>query len=262
MKAVIFAGGMGTRFAEETDSRPKPMIEIGGMPILWHLMKIYSHYGINDFVVCLGYKGNYIKEWFNKYYLHRSDVTFDLFKNEIVHHKNDCEHWKVTLVDTGLTTLTAGRLAKIKEYVNNETFMATYGDGLSDIDLNKLLAFHKKHGKIATVTSVIPEGRFGIIEKNSDNQVSFFGEKVDNDRRVNGGFFVLEPNIFDYVADNNGNPLSDTPFEKDPLENLTKDGELFAFEHNGFWAPMDTQRDKIKLEELWQTGKASWKIWD
>jgi glucose-1-phosphate cytidylyltransferase len=263
MKVVIFAGGMGTRFAEETEARPKPMIEIGGMPILWHIMKIYSSQGFNDFVICLGYKGHIIKEWFSQYYLHQSDITIDFSDNAVVHHKNGCEPWKITLIDTGEETLTSGRLARVREHIGDETFMATYGDGLSDIDLNKLLEFHKSHGKLATVTSVTPEGRFGIIKTSKDKKVEFFGEKVDNVNRVNGGFFVLEPKVFDYVL-KDGQPWDEMPFEgkNGPLENLTKDGELFAFEHDGYWMAMDTLRDKLKLEEAWESKKAPWKIWE
>jgi glucose-1-phosphate cytidylyltransferase len=262
LKVVIFAGGFGTRFAEETTARPKPMIEIGDMPILWHIMKVYSAQGFNEFVICLGYKSSYVKEWFNNYYLHKSDVTFNLCGgNEIVNHKNVCEPWKVTLVDTGLETMTSGRLARIKEHVKGETFMLTYGDGLSDVNLKKLLDFHKSHGKTATVTTIIPEGRFGIVKAGADGKVDFFGEKVDNHDRVNGGFFVVEPKIFDYVT-KDGKPMDEIPFEQKPLENLTKDGELYAYEHNGFWKPMDALRDKIKLEEMWASGKAPWKIWE
>lgn len=256
MKVVILAGGLGTRLNEETAIKPKPMVEIGGKPILWHIMKIYSHYGFNEFIICLGYKGYYIKEWFNNYYLHNSDVTFDLENNSIQFHKNRGEKWKVTLVDTGDDTMTAGRINRIKDYVGDETFMLTYGDGLADINLKDLLKFHKKSRGIATVTSVIPEGKFGTLIINEEYNVIFFGEKTDNKNRINGGFFVFEPGIFSYLI--NGDK---TMLEKAPLENLAKDGKLKAFLHDGFWKPMDTLNDKNKLEELWQSGNAPWKIW-
>jgi glucose-1-phosphate cytidylyltransferase len=255
MKVVLLAGGLGTRLNEETNIKPKPMVEIGGKPILWHIMKIYSQYGFNDFVVCLGYKSHYIKEWFSNYFLHNSDFTINLEDNTITHHKNCLEKWKVTLVDTGDTTMTGGRVKRIKEYIGNETFMLTYGDGVADIDLEKLLEFHKKHKKIATVTSVFPEGRFGTLVIDDTSSVTTFSEKTDNKNRVNGGFFVLEPKIFDYLEGD------DTILEKYPLEKLTKDNQLKAYHHDGFWKPMDTLNDKNKLEEMWSKGNAPWKIW-
>ena len=254
MKVVILAGGFGTRLSEETTIKPKPMVEIGGMPILWHIMKIYSYFGFNEFIVCLGYKGYCIKEWFNNYYLHKSDVTFDLNKNSIEYHKNYSEKWKVTLVDTGEKTMTGGRLKRVQEYIGNQTFMATYGDGVGDIDINKLVNFHKNHGKIATLTSAIPEGRFGAL-KLDGNQVIEFKEKMDNSSWINAGFFVLEPKIFNYIEGDQ------TIFEKEVLEKLSRDRQLYTYQHHGFWKPMDKLIDKTKLENLWETNKAPWKIW-
>jgi len=218
-------------------------------------MKIYSEYGFKEFVICLGYKGYYIKEWFSQYYLHNSDVTLDLGNNEFCYHKNRGEDWKVTLVDTGDNTMTGGRLKRIKEYVNNETFLATYGDGVGDINIKKLLAAHKKHGKIATVTATLPEGRFGVLKIEDDDRVSNFSEKTDNQGRVNGGFFVFEPKIFDYIKGD------DTILEYEPLPALAKEGEMYCVPHDGFWKPMDTLSDKHKLEGLWESGKAPWKTW-
>lgn len=257
MKVVILAGGLGTRISEETAAKPKPMIEIGGKPILWHIMKTYSHHGFNEFVICLGYKGHCIKEWFNDYFLHNSDVTFDLKNNTATHHANRSENWKVTLVDTGAESMTGGRLKRVQKYVGNKTFMLTYGDGVSDVDIRKLVAFHKKHKKIATVTSVMPEGRFGVLVTDGKSNVTAFREKTDNKARVNGGFFVLEPEVFKYLKDGDA-----TVFEKQPLETLAKEGKLKAFEHDGFWMPMDALRDKTKLETLWSTGNAPWKVWE
>lgn len=256
MKAVILAGGLGTRISEETHVKPKPMVEIGGMPILWHIMKIYSHYGINEFIICLGYKGHYIKEWFNNNYLHNSDVTLDLENNSIEMHKSRAEKWKVTLVDTGDKTMTGGRVKRIQDHVGNETFMMTYGDGVSDIDINELIKYHKDHGALATMTAVTPEGRFGSINLDENNGVTSFGEKEDNKFRVNGGFFVLEPGVFDYIEGD------ETVFEKAPLENLAKDGKLKAYLHNSFWKPMDTMSDRAKLEAMWQGENPPWKVWD
>ncbi len=256
MKAVILAGGLGTRISEETTVRPKPMVEIGGMPILWHIMKIYSHYGINEFVICLGYKGHYIKEWFNQYHLKNSDVTFDFESNEVCYHKCGTEKWKVTLVDTGDSTMTGGRIKRIKDYIGNETFMVTYGDGVGDINIKKLLEFHKNHGKMATVTATLPEGRFGVLKIEDDMRVSTFSEKTDNEGRVNGGFFVFEPAIFDYI------PGDDTIFEYTTLPKITELGELYSYHHDGFWKPMDTLSDKNKLEDMWAKGNAPWKVWD
>lgn len=257
MKAVILAGGLGTRISEESHLKPKPMIEIGGKPILWHIMKIYSSYGINDFIICLGYKGYYIKEYFAHYFLHESDVTFDFRNdNKQIIHTQHAEPWKVTLVDTGLNTMTGGRVKRIKDYVNNETFMLTYGDGVSDVNITNLLDCHKKHQKIATVTSVQPEGRFGALGLNEKNEVLGFKEKPQGEMGwINGGFFVLEPKIFGYIAGDT------TLFEREPLEQLAKENELVAHKHQGFWLPMDTLRDKERLESLWDSGKAPWKVW-
>jgi glucose-1-phosphate cytidylyltransferase len=254
MKVVILAGGLGTRLNEETQVKPKPMVEIGGKPILWHIMKIYSAHGYNDFILCLGYKSNYIKEWFNDHFLHNSDFTIDLENNTIKYHRNGGEKWKVTLVDTGHLTMTGGRIKRIKDYTNGEPFMMTYGDGVADIDIKKLVDFHKKNKRIATITSVFPEGRFGSIFSDENALVTSFSEKTDNKNRVNGGFFVFQPEIFNYLEGDH------TVFEKTPLEKLAKDGQLQAFHHDGFWKPMDTLNDKNKLEDMWTNG-APWKIW-
>ncbi len=257
MKAVILAGGFGTRISEESHLKPKPMIEIGGKPILWHIMKIYSSYGINDFVVCLGYKGYYIKEYFAHYFLHESDVTFDFRNNnqQIVHTQH-AEPWKVTLVDTGLHTMTGGRVKRIKDYVDNETFMLTYGDGVSDVNISALLQYHQMNKKIATVTSVQPEGRFGALGLNEKNEVLGFKEKPKGEAGwINAGFFVLEPQIFDYIDGD------ETFFEREPLERLAQNNQLVAYKHTNFWQPMDTLRDKNYLESLWTSGKAPWKLW-
>lgn len=256
MKVVILAGGLGTRLSEETQVKPKPMVEIGGKPILWHIMKIYSHYGFNDFIICLGYKGYHIKEWFNNHYLHNNDVTFNLENNSIETIKNRGEKWKVTMVDTGDDSMTGGRLKRIQEHVGNERFFLTYGDGVANINISELVEFHKSHRSLATVTAVTPEGRFGALNINEDNGVTSFAEKVDNKFRVNGGFFVLQPEVFDYLKDGDA-----TVFEKDPLESLAREGNLKAYHHDGFWKPMDTLSDKKKLEEMWETGNAPWKIW-
>lgn len=232
------------------------MVEIGGKPILWHIMKIYSHFGFNDFVICLGYKGYYIKEWFNNYYLHNSDVTFDLENNTIHYCKSRSEKWKVTLIETGDETMTGGRIKRIQEYTNGETFMLTYGDGVADINIMELVELHKKSKKIATVTAVVPEGRFGTLKINKEGEVSVFGEKRDNKNRINAGFFVLEPKIFDYLKDDG------TVFEKTPLETLATDGQLQAYFHDGFWKPMDSLNDKNALEALWKNQQAPWKVWE
>lgn len=257
MKVVILAGGFGTRISEESHLKPKPMIEIGERPILWHIMKIYSHYGFNDFVICLGYKGYCIKEYFAHYFLHEADVTFDFTdSNRQIIHNHYAEPWKVTLVNTGLNTMTGGRVKRIQPYVENDTFMLTYGDGVGDIDINRLVEFHKSHGKLATVTTTLPTGRFGALNVTDNNQVISFIEKPKGDGSwVNAGFFVLQPEVFNYIAGD------DTSFEREPLETIAKEGQLMAYKHNGFWQPMDTLRDKITLEELWKTGKAPWKIW-
>jgi glucose-1-phosphate cytidylyltransferase len=258
MKAVILAGGLGTRISEETILKPKPMIEIGGLPIIWHLMKIYSHYGINDFIICCGYKGYMIKEYFSNYYLQTSDVTFDLSANQSAYHKSKTEPWKVTLVDTGNQTGTGGRIAKIKEYLDkDEAFCMTYGDGLSDVNINELVEYHKKHKRLATVTATIPPGRFGALSIDDDSSVIEFIEKPKGDNvYINGGFFVLSKKVIDLIKDDK------VFFEKEPLDNLAKSNQLIAFQHNGFWQPMDTLREKNYLEELWLSGKAPWKVWN
>lgn len=256
MKAVILAGGMGTRISEETSIRPKPMVEIGGKPILWHIMKIYSHHGINDFIICLGYKGYFIKEYFMNYFLHMSDVTIDIKNNKMDVHQNNSEAWKVTLVDTGESTLTGGRLKRVAHHLNpNEDFCMTYGDGVSDINITELIAFHKKQGTLATLTATQPPGRFGSLEWDN-NKIKSFREKPQGDGAwINGGFFVLSPKVVEYI------PGDMIPWEREPLENLAKDGQLSAYKHSGFWQPMDTLRDKIHLDELWNSQKAKWKVW-
>lgn len=255
MKAVILAGGFGTRISEETISRPKPMIEIGSKPILWHIMKIYSHYGINDFIICCGYKGYVIKEYFANYLLHMSDVTFDLKENKLDINKKFTEPWKVTLVDTGSDTMTGGRLKKIKDYISNETFCFTYGDGLSNVNISKLIDFHKKQNTLSTVTAVQQPGRFGILDF-KNNEVKGFKEKPEGDGNwINGGFFVLEPKVFDFIENDS------TVWEKEPMEKLASSGQLSAFKHTGFWHPIDTLRDKTYIENLWNTNKAPWKTW-
>jgi glucose-1-phosphate cytidylyltransferase len=257
MKVVILAGGMGTRLAEETGTRPKPMVEIGGKPILWHIMKIYSHYGYNDFVICLGYKGYMIKEYFANYFLHQSDVTIDLANNKMEIHSSDSENWKVTLVDTGVETNTAGRIKRIKKYVDGP-FMLTYGDGVADIDINKLIQFHKSSGKLATLTSIQLPGRFGNIEANREGTVMKFQEKPTGDGVwINGGFFVLEQDVFKYLEGD----MDEVQWEKKPLIDIAHDGQLSAYMHNGFWKCMDAIRDKIELETLWASGESYWKIW-
>lgn len=257
MKVVILAGGLGTRLSEETTIKPKPMVEIGGKPILWHIMKIYSHYGFNEFVICLGYKGYLIKEYFANYFLHQSDITIDLGINEIETHNNYSEPWKVTLVDTGDNTATGGRLLRIKKYLNNETFMMTYGDGVADIEINKSLEFHKSKGKFATVTAAKPTGRFGAMQIDKDQNVKEFSEKADGDGKwVNAGFFILEPVVLNYIVNDF------VFFEREPLEKLTDENQLAAHYHKGFWMPMDKLSDKVELEKLWNTGKAPWKVWE
>lgn len=256
MKVVILAGGFGTRLSEETHLKPKPMVEIGGKPILWHIMKIYSAYGFNDFIICLGYKGYVIKEYFANYFLHMADVTIDLKDNKIEVHNAKAEPWRVTLVDTGLNTMTGGRIRRIQKFIGDETLMLTYGDGVGDIDIKTLVKFHKKHGKYATVTAVQPSGRFGALELDEKDNVLSFREKPRGDGAwINGGFFVLEPAIFSYIEGD------ETIWERDPLENLAKDGQLVAYKHRGFWKCMDTLRDKNELEKLWQSGNPPWKVW-
>lgn len=256
MKVVILAGGLGTRLNEETMLKPKPMVEIGGKPILWHIMKIYSHHGYNDFIICLGYKSHYIKDWFHNHMLHNSDVTLNLEDGSLIVHKSNSEKWKVTLVDTGHSTMTGGRIKRVQEHIGNETFMVTYGDGVGDVDITKLVAFHKSNHSLATVAAVIPEGRFGTLAINDTFKVTNFSEKTDNQVRINGGFFVLEPEVFKYLEDD------ETIFEKGPLERLAHDNQLKAYQHDGFWRPMDTLNDKNKLEDIWNTGKAPWKVWN
>ena len=256
MKAVILAGGLGTRISEETHLKPKPMIEIGGRPILWHLMKIYSSHGINDFVICCGYKGYVIKEYFANYFLHMSDVTFDMQNNKMEVHQGNAEPWKVTLVDTGEETLTGGRLKRVSDYVKGEeAFCFTYGDGLADVNISELLKFHKEKGRLATVTAVQPPGRYGALDI-KDHQVSQFIEKPRGDGGwINGGFFVLSPKCIDYIEDDQSS------WEGDPLITIAEQGELAAYQHSGFWQPMDTLREKNLLEDLWASGKAPWKAW-
>lgn len=256
MKVVILAGGFGTRISEESHLKPKPMVEIGERPILWHIMKYYSEFGYHEFVICLGYKQYVVKEFFADYFLHTSDVTFDLANNSMEVHNNYSEPWKVTLVDTGLHTMTGGRIKRVRDYIGDETFMLTYGDGVSDVDIPSLLQFHKNHGRIATITGVNIGQRFGVLEVEADGAIREFREKNDDDgKMVNGGFMVMEPGVFDYIEGDR------TVFEKEPLEKLARDGELAAYRHPGFWKCMDTQRDKMQLEELWQSGHAPWKIW-
>lgn len=257
MKVVILAGGYGTRLSEETDIRPKPMVEIGGKPLLWHIMKIYSHYGFNDFVICLGYKGYVIKEYFANYFLHQSDVTIDLGGNNLEIHQSKAEPWKITLVDTGLNTMTGGRIKRVRKYLGDRAFMLTYGDGVGNVDIAAVLKYHRVRKKAATITSVQPSGRFGALTLDGDNNVLSFQEKPKGDGAwINAGFFVLEPRVFDYIKSD------DTVWERDPLEEIAAAGQLAAYTHTGFWQPMDTLRDKKHLEELWKSGNAPWKVWN
>jgi glucose-1-phosphate cytidylyltransferase len=257
MKVAILAGGFGTRLSEETDIKPKPMVEIGGKPILWHIMKTYSQYGYNDFVILLGYKGYYIKEYFANYFLHQSDVTIDIKNNKMEVHSNFSEPWKITLVDTGLHSMTGGRVLRAKKYLENSRFLLTYGDGVSDIDVSKLVKFHEQNKKTLTLTSVQPEGRFGSLNIEG-NLVTQFLEKPKGDGSwINGGFFVCEPEIFNYITEGD-----QTIFERTPMENLAKNSQMAAYKHEGFWKPMDTLRDKHQLESLWDSGKAPWKVWN
>lgn len=257
MKVVILAGGMGTRISEESILKPKPMIEIGGYPIIWHIMKIYSSYGFNDFIVCCGYKGHVLKEYFMDYYMYQSDVTVNLMNNDVTVHQTISEPWNVTLVNTGLYTTTAGRIKMIQKYVGDEPFMMTYGDGVADININELVKFHKDKGRIATITTTRPAGRFGILQMNDkENLVNSFKEKASEDQAwVNAGFAVFNKEIFDYIGEGN------TMLEQEPYENLARDGQMAAYKHGGFWSPMDTMRDKNYLEQLWNEGKAAWKLW-
>lgn len=256
MKVVLLAGGLGTRLSEETVLKPKPMVEIGGMPILWHIMKIYAAHGFTDFIVCLGYKGYVVKEYFANYFLHKSDVTIDMSDNSIKVHDSQAEPWKITLVDTGNDSMTGGRIKRIRPHVGNEPFMLTYGDGVSDVNITELVKFHKSHGKYCTVTSVQPSGRFGALNLSSDQTVESFLEKPKGDGAwINGGYFVCQPEVFDYIEGDS------TIFEKAPMEQIAADGQMKAFNHEGFWKPMDTLRDKHELEEDWSSNKAKWKIW-
>jgi glucose-1-phosphate cytidylyltransferase len=256
MKIVILAGGFGTRLSEETCVKPKPMVEIGGNPILWHIMKIYSHFGYNDFIICLGYKGYLIKEYFSNYFLHQSDVTIDIKNNSVEVHQNTAEPWKVTLINTGQSSMTGGRIKRVQKYIDGETFMLTYGDGVANVNINSLLEFHKQHSKYATVTAVQPSAKFGALNLGSNDNILSFQEKPKSDGAwVNGGFFILEPQIFDYIAGN------ETIWEREPMESLTRDDQLLAYRHKGFWKCVDTLRDKKGLEDLWSFGKAPWKVW-
>ena len=256
MKAVILAGGLGTRISEESSTRPKPMIEVGGRPILWHIMKYYAHYGITDFVICLGYRGYMIKEYFANFILHSSDVTVDARSGKIEYHSNTAEPWRVTLIDTGEDTMTGGRLKRIGKYLTpGESFCMTYGDGVSDVDITKLIEFHKSNGKLATVTAVLPPGRFGLLELEGDVVTRFVEKPPGDNALINGGYFVLEPSVLDRIAGDS------TSWEFEPLASLARDQQLVAFRHRGFWQPMDTLRDKINLEKMWDSGKAPWRVW-
>ena len=256
MKTVIFAGGLGTRISEETSSRPKPMIEVGGKPLLWHIMKTYSHHGINEFIICCGYKGYVIKEYFANYFLHMSDVTFDMSRNTMEVHQRKAEPWRVTLVDTGDETMTGGRLKRVADYVQGEdAFCLTYGDGVSDVNITELLAFHKAQNVKATLTATIPPGRFGALDISGDKVNNFMEKPKGDGSMINGGFFVLSPDVIDYI---DGDA---TIWERGPLERLAQEGNLAAYQHHGFWQPMDTLRDKVQLEELWLSGNAPWKVW-
>jgi glucose-1-phosphate cytidylyltransferase len=256
MKTVILAGGLGTRLSEETTLKPKPMVEIGGKPILWHIMKIYSHFGFNEFIICLGYKGFAIKEYFANYFLHQSDVLFDLSVNKMEVLNNTSEPWKVTLIDTGENTMTGGRLLRIKNYIDNKTFMLTYGDGVADVNIRALIDFHKSDNKIATLTAAQPKGRFGALTIDANNSVKNFNEKPAGEGGwVNAGYFVLEPEVFNYIKDDS------TTFEKEPMQKLAEQNQLNAYHHNGFWMPMDKLSDKNELEKMWADSKALWKIW-
>lgn len=257
MKVVILAGGFGTRISEESHLKPKPMIEIGERPILWHIMKIYSSHGFNDFIICLGYKGYYIKEYFAHYFLHESDITFDFRdKEQRVIHTHSAEPWSVTLVNTGGNTMTGGRVKRVRDYIGNDSFMLTYGDGVSDINIRALVDYHRTHGKLATVTSIQPSGKFGALDLDSNNLVHSFQEKPKGDGAwINGGFFVMEPEVLNYISGDT------TVLEKEPLEGLARDGQLVAYKHSGFWHSMDTLRDRNQLEDLWNSGVAPWKLW-
>jgi len=258
MKVLLLAGGFGTRLSEETDIRPKPMVEIGGKPILWHIMKTYSEYGFNDFVILLGYKGYFIKEYFANYFLHQSDVTINTKNGQMEIHNNSSESWKVTLLDTGLNSMTGGRIKRAEDYVNNEPFMLTYGDGVSNINIKELVEFHKSHGKAMTMTSAQPDGRFGALDVGKNNQVKAFKEKPKGDGSwINAGYFVCEPEVFNYITEGDS-----TVFEQEPLKNLAKNGEIYTYKHDGFWMPMDSLRDKIKLNEMCDNKAAPWMVWN
>lgn len=258
MKAVILAGGFGTRISEESKQKPKPMIEIGGMPILWHIMKLYSHYGVNEFVICAGYKQHVIKEWFADYFLHTSDITFDFTQDDkIIVHNKRAEQWKVTVVDTGLNTMTGGRLKRVKNYIGSEPFFMTYGDGVADVDISALLEYHKSHGRLSTMTAIKPDSRFGVLDLSEHDEVKAFREKSAVDSGyINAGFMVLSPEVLDYVKDDT------VMFEREPMERLAAENQLMCYKHNGFWQCMDTLRDKEKLEKLWTENKAPWKVWN
>ena len=257
MKALILAGGYGTRLSEETDTRPKPMVEVGGKPIIWHIMKTYSYYGVNEFIILLGYKGYFIKEYFANYVLHQSNVTIDMSNGDIQMHNKSSEPWKVTLLDTGLNAMTGARIKKAKDYVGNETFMLTYGDGLADINIKDTLKFHLNHGKFMTMTSAQPDGRFGALNVDKSNRVIDFREKPQGEESwINAGYFICEPEVFNYIGDG-----EDVVFEKEPLKNLVKDEQIFTYKHNSFWMPMDTLRDKNKLNEIYNSKKAPWVVW-
>lgn len=257
MKTVILAGGLGTRLSEETDLRPKPMVEIGGKPILWHIMKIYSHYGYNDFIICCGYKSYFIKDYFYHYYMHSSDITVDLTSNKITYHNSTSEPWKITLVDTGLDTMTGGRIKRVQKYIGNEPFMLTYGDGVGDINIPELIDFHKQNNKTVTLTAVLPDGKFGALQLNNSDDITEFREKPAGDGSwINGGFFVCEPKVFDYITKGDS-----TIFEREPLERLAADKQLKAYKHTGFWKPMDTLKQKMELNSLWNSDNPPWKVW-
>ena len=257
MKVVLFAGGKGTRISEESHLKPKPMIEIGGKPILWHIMKIYSAHQINEFIICLGYKGTYIKDYFLNYYMYNTDCTVDLANNSVEVHNSNAENFKITLVDTGLETLTAGRLKRVQKYIGDEDFMLTYGDGVADVDITSLLKFHRDSNKVCTMTGIQPGSRFGVLDMNENHEVLNFAEKPKDDGNwINGGFFVLKPNVFDFIAEGSDNMM----WEEQPLKDLAKAGEIVVYKHHGFWKCMDTLRDKNDLEKMWQNG-AQWKIW-
>jgi glucose-1-phosphate cytidylyltransferase len=255
MKAVILAGGLGTRLSEETSLRPKPMVEIGGRPVLWHILKIYAQHGINDFIICCGYKGYVIKEYFANYFLHMSDVTFDMVHNQMEVHQKFAEPWRVTLVDTGDDSMTGGRLRRVRDYLQDEDFCFTYGDGVSDVDITKLIAFHKAEKKLATLTATLPPGRFGVLNLDGNTVRSFEEKPTGEHAWINAGFFVLSPKVIDYIESD------ETIWERGPLEQLSREGQLNAFFHEGFWQPMDTLREKLLLENLWASGKAPWKTW-